>query len=104
MNAQNEICNAIKNLKLISFIYKDYERVVEPHQLGFNKADNLALSAFWIRGYSSSDDTKPGWRAYLVDEISNVRVLSESFSGPRPGYQKAPNSLIPEESKLICEL
>lgn len=102
MSDKNLICQAIRELHLLSFFYDNAVRVVEPHQLGINKAQNVALSAYWVSGYSESGDTANRWREFIIEEMSNARILDETFSGPRPGYKKAPNGMFP--GKAICEL
>jgi predicted DNA-binding transcriptional regulator YafY len=101
MGAQATICQAIRERRLLQFYYDGGTRVVEPHQLAYNKKDNIALSAYWVRGYSESGDVSNRWREYLVDEMSAIVVLEENFSGPRPGYKRAPNK---KYHSAICEL
>jgi hypothetical protein len=83
------------------FFYDGARRVVEPHQLAYNEKDNLALSAYWVRGYSESHDTAKRWREYLVDEISLAVMLEEQFTGPRPDYKRAPNK---KYHSAVCQL
>jgi len=87
---QEELCRAIQLRRLVRFQYEgNYaigDRVVEPHMIAFNGLDNLCLSAWFLSGASESGEG-PGWREYLVQYISNVIVLPESFVGPRPGFR-----------------
>lgn len=87
--SQSVICEAIRNCNLIQFNYSlgsdPGVRTVEPHMVAYNEAGNLALSAWFLRGSSASQEG-PRWREYLLSGISNVSVLTERFSGPRPGY------------------
>jgi hypothetical protein len=78
---------AIAEMRLVQFVYKGELRIVEPHMLARNQRENLALSAWWVSGYSSSGSS-PNWREYLISEITEVQVLSGSFSSPRPGYKR----------------
>jgi len=87
------ICSAIRNRHLLQFVYEGRTRVVEPHQLGLDKARNEALSAYWVSGYSESHEL-PRWRLYLVSEMADVMELNDPFEGPRPGYRRAPNQTI----------
>lgn len=77
---------AIREHKMLSITYEGQERVVEPHMLALNQVDDLALSAWFVSGYSKSGGG-PGWRQYLLRKITAARVLSETFDGPRPGYK-----------------
>lgn len=54
--------------------------------VAYNKAGDLALSAWFLHGGSNSNDG-PGWRAYLLSEITNLAVSEQTFGGSRPGYQ-----------------
>jgi predicted DNA-binding transcriptional regulator YafY len=87
---QEELCLAIQSRHLVQFYYTGNnaigERIVEPHMVAYNRADNLALSAWYLSGYSESGEGQ-GWREYLLDEISRVTVLPEAFAGVRPGYK-----------------
>ncbi len=101
MSNRDAICQAIRERRLLQFYYDGGTRVVEPHQLAYNERENVALSAYWVRGYSESHDTSNRWREYLADEMSSVAVLDEQFHGPRPGYKRTPNK---EFHSAICEL
>jgi len=85
----NNICDAIASKNLISFHYTgdtvpDY-RTVEPHMIAYNSLNKLILSGWFTGGTTASGGQ--GWREYLMDSISNVTVLDQIFSGPRPGYK-----------------
>jgi hypothetical protein len=97
---QDQVSRAIRERRLLRFDYEGHSRVVEPHQLGLDSAGHVALSAFWVSGYSESGEL-PRWRLYLIDEMSNPCVLDELFDGPRPGYKRTPNGSI---LSAICEL
>ena len=81
------ISQAIAEMRLVQFVYKGEVRVVEPHMLAHNQRDHLALSAWWVDGYSNSGSS-PYWREYLLSEISGVQILSGTFDSPRPGYKR----------------
>ena len=81
------ICQAIRDLRLISFDYDDHYRVVEPHTFGVDKYNQVALRAYQIRGGSASEKTQ-GWKLFRGDYISGVTLLEETFSGPRREYRK----------------
>jgi hypothetical protein len=79
------LCDAIKGYNLVQFNYDGGTCVVEPHMVAYNEAEHLSLSGWFVRGYSESGSGQ-GWREYLLSGISSLTVLSETFSGPRPGY------------------
>jgi hypothetical protein len=83
---EDAICKAIAERKVISFSYKGQRRTVEPHLVGYNKSGALALSAWFLRGGSESNEGE-GWRVYMVSEMSSLDALAERFDGPRPGYK-----------------
>jgi len=61
------------------------QRLVEPHMVAYTAADNLALSAWFLGGVSECQDGQ-GWRDYLLEHMSNITVLPQTFLGPRFGY------------------
>ena len=84
---KNEICAAINNRKLLSFNYENLSRIVEPFTLGNSRKDNMILSAYQIDG-GAHRDTVPCWGLFNLDKISNLEVLSESFSANREEYRR----------------
>jgi len=83
--SQEILCEAIHQKHLVQFSYDGGTRTVEPHMIATNEAGHRALSAWFVSGHSNSGEG-PGWREYLMENIHNVSALSQSFSGPRPGY------------------
>jgi len=76
---------AITEKKLLSFDYKDHHRLVEPHVYG-KKNDLNGILTYQIGGESSSGGL-PNWRRMHLKEITNMRVLDETF----PGMREVPN-------------
>lgn len=87
---ESELCRAISLHRTVEFYYRGTDRpgtrTVEPHMIASNDLNHLALSAWFLHGRSASQEG-PGWREYLLSDISNVVVLNETFIGTRPGYQ-----------------
>jgi hypothetical protein len=102
--SQEVICGAIQALQLLQFYYTGDNtpgvRVVEPHQLGYTKTNNLALSAFYLSGASESN-IGPSWKLYRVAEMSQIVALSTHFSGPRPDYRPGTNKIL---HTILCEI
>ena len=94
---KNEICNAIRNKKIIEFIYDGENRIVEPHCYGITTKGNESIRAFQIDGYSSSG--KMGWKLYDLSKAKNIQVLEESFK-IRNDYKKGDKNM----SRIYCEL
>jgi len=98
MNQQ--ICNAIRERRLIRFYYDGYERFVQPHAYGIHKdTGNEVLRAYQVGGDSSSGDI-PDWRLYIVNKISNVEVIDEVFENTAPGYKRNDSSM----SYIFCQI
>jgi len=85
----NTICEAIAKRLLIQFYYSGDKvpgtRIVEPHMVAYNKRNHVSLSGWFVGGATESGGV--GWREYLLSEMSNIIMLNEHFSGPRPGYR-----------------
>jgi len=83
------ICAAIRSRQLIQFYYNGGNepgpRLVEPHMVAYNQAENLALSA-WFLGGSSESQQGQGWREYLLSDITGAVALPRTFAYTRPGY------------------
>ena len=94
---KTEICNAIKNKKIIEFIYDGESRTVEPHCYGFTTKGNEAIRAYQITGYSSSGEM--GWKLYDLSKSRNIKVLEETFV-VRTDYKKGDKGM----SRIYYEL
>lgn len=84
-----KLTQAINEKRIVTFIYKDEVRVVEPHALGLNQR----LRAFQLYPV---DETRSGWRIFDVAKMSDA-----VFQKPRPGYVKGDKGM-PEG--IIAEL
>lgn len=76
-----QLRSAIAQKRLIEFLYKNKPRVVEPHDYGIHKGE-IKLFGYQVRGRSSKP--LPNWRWSVVNEISQLRLLNETFPGRRP--------------------
>jgi WYL domain len=94
--AQATLCEAIASRNLVRFYYAGDaapgDRTVEPHMVAYNAEDNLVLSAWYVSGASESYGG-PGWREYLLSEMTNVTALPQQFAGPRPKYKRTGGKL-----------
>lgn len=82
---QTAIIDAIRERRVLSFVYRGSPREVEPHTYGINTAGHEALSCFQVSG-SSRSGTAHEWKTLLVSEISSLAKTNRTFSGPRPEY------------------
>lgn len=81
------IKNAIQSKCLLSFNYDGFQRVVEPHTYGIDTKGHTALRAYQVRGGSESGEDI-GWKHFHVDQMQQVTMISQHFSGPRPKYKR----------------
>lgn len=81
------IKNAIQTKCLLSFVYDGFQRVVEPHTYGIDTKGHSALRAYQVRGGSESGEYI-GWKLFHVDQMHQVTVVTQHFSGPRPKYTR----------------
>lgn len=92
------ICSAIRNKQVIQFFYNGGTRVVEPHCHGVTTAGNEGLRAYQISGYSESG--KMGWKMFDLNHASSIIILDDTFSSPRPGYNRDDKGM----SQIYCQL
>ncbi len=73
--------NAIEQRRLIRLLYKNRERIVEPHDYGIH--NGLAkLLGYQVAG--SSSHNLPNWRWMEEELISEIELLNRTFPGRRP--------------------
>jgi hypothetical protein len=72
---------AIRERRLVQFVYKDKQRIVEPHDYGIHKG-SLKLLVYQVAGFSNG--SLPTWRWMLVNWISDLRVLEQQFPSRWP--------------------
>lgn len=87
------LIEAIKERRVIQFIYRRHLRVIEPHMLAANELGHYVLSGWFIAGYSR--ESTLGWREYFVAGISQLQVTDATFPGPRPGYNPTGGAKFP---------
>ena len=86
------IKQAIENKQLLSFVYHDKTRLVEPYTFGQSKHGKDTLSAFQIEG-GSDDSQDLCWRQFALREIKNLKLMDEKFIELREDYD-------PENAKM----
>jgi hypothetical protein len=78
----HDLVRAICDKRLIEFVYKNGRaRTVEPHDYGIRKGRE-SLLGYQIRGESRSGAVH-GWKWFDVQDIRQLRVLDQRFSGTR---------------------
>lgn len=98
------VVTALKERRVVIFSYKGHERVVEPHALGKGTDEKPVLLAWQLRGGSQSEPP-PGWRVFVMAEISGLKATDETFAKPRPdfGTQKGGRGLKKIEQEVVTE-
>ena len=80
------VVRAIKERRVVTFLYEGFVRTVEPHVYGVHKdSGNELLSGYQIAGLSHSSQ-RPGWRLFRLTEVRAFTVTEKVFNHPRPGY------------------
>jgi hypothetical protein len=74
------LASAIENKRLIRFVYKPNERIVEPHDYGIQ--NGIVRLFCWQVGGRSSNRI-PGWRMIDVEGMQDCEVLDKHFAGNR---------------------
>ena len=82
---ENIIKTAIENKQLLSFVYKNKNRIVEPYTFGESNSGKDTLSAFQIEceNDSSGDLT---WRQFALREIKDLKLMDTKFEEIREDY------------------
>lgn len=74
------LTRAIRTKHLLRFLYKNRERIVEPHDYGIQHGVARLLS--WQVGGQSSGRL-PGWRWFDVSDMQDIEMLDKRFAGNR---------------------
>ena len=80
-NINPQLYKAIDQTRLLRLLYKNRERVVEPHDYGIQNGV-AKLLAYQIAG--SSSHKLPNWRWMEEELISDIHILERTFPGGRP--------------------
>lgn len=78
------ISTAIQKRQLLSFIYDNEARLVEPHCYGIDNDGDESLRA-WQRS--------KGWRLFHTAKMVGLVQGTEAFDGPRPGYRRGDRAM-----------
>jgi len=79
---ENTILLGIREKKILSFDYKGFQRIAEPHVYGIKDRD-LQLLAYQIAG-KTSEGLLPDWRRFSLKLITNLKITNQNFAGKRP--------------------
>lgn len=73
---------AIRDKRLVTFTLDGRRRIAEPHDYGI--INGVPKLFFWQTGGESSSGRPIGWRWAVLAKMSQLRILDETFPGPRP--------------------
>lgn len=96
--AEELLRQALAERREVQFKYHGYSRRVEPHALGRVTENRLALLGWQVSGGSASEPP-PGWRTFLLAEISALKLMRKTFA-PRPDYHPETTKLKPIEVEV----
>ena len=74
------LLTAIREKRLVRFVFHGKQRVAEPHDYGMQKGIDR-LFAYQLAG---AGNAAHGWRLFGVGEISALELLTDTFPGSRP--------------------
>src|SRR2546428_11313187 len=80
--ADQLLCTAIAERRLVTFTLDGFPRIAEPHDYGI--IDGIARLFFYQIGGESRSGRPIGWRWGVLSRISKLNILRDSFPGPRP--------------------
>ena len=80
-NTHDLLIQAIREKRLIRFLYNGKGRIAEPHDYGIQKGSSKLLS-YQVGGESTTGGL-PDWRSVDVPKISKLELLEEHFAGNR---------------------
>jgi hypothetical protein len=84
---------AIRNRRLVRFVYEGLERIVIPAAYGLNRnSGNRLLRAYQVGGRDSKRSL-PTWSLFRVDHVVEGQVLGELFEEIPPGYRSGDRSM-----------
>lgn len=72
---------AIEHRRLIRLVYRNRNRIVEPHDYGIHNG-SVKLLAYQVGG--SSSHNLPNWRWMETEGIAEIHLLNQTFPGGRP--------------------
>ena len=80
MNIKEQIISAIKARNKMELDYKgEGYRLVCPHALYISSTGKTLVDAYQLSGHSSHSEQIPGWRPFDISQITNLKLLDETF-------------------------
>ena len=95
-----KVCSAIKEKRLMSFMYNGHLRIVIPATHG--ALGSVGIEGF--RGYqiggTRDAGTIPNWGLFHISKMQNFQILEEGFTELPPLYKREDRGF----SKIHCQL
>ena len=98
-SARDDLVRAIRELRVVTFVYEGHDRTVEPHACGVARSGEAVLHGYQTEGGSASG-TLPGWRTYALEKITALNATDTRFPGARTGYDSDRPKLDPAWAEL----
>jgi predicted DNA-binding transcriptional regulator YafY len=90
---EEAICDAIASKTVLSLVYHDELRELEPHILGYSTTGVVILN-----GWQISRDA--GWRNFHLSEIMKLDLTDKHFWRARPDYRRDDATF----AEVICQI
>jgi hypothetical protein len=94
---QDEICQAIREKRLLELHYEGQIRRVAPHIYGIDAAGEELLSCYQVWG--GSDGEPAGWLSLRLADISQLMLTSKRFA-PHPEHQRREGTI----ARVFCQV
>jgi hypothetical protein len=96
---EETVIAAIKNKRVLSFLYDDARRTVEPQTYGISTAGHPILRGYQVSGGSKSNQSV-GLRLYELSKMEGLKDTGKRFSKARPEHKPKDSAM----SKMIISL
>ena len=94
---KDEICQAIREKRLLELQYDGQTRRVAPHVYGIDAAGDEVLSCYEVWG--GRDGEPAGWRSLRLGQISELTLTTKRFA-PRPEHQRSDGAI----ARVFCQV
>jgi hypothetical protein len=81
-NLDRILRSAIAEKRLVTFVMDGCRRIGEPHDYGVK--NGVRRLFFYQTAGKSRSKSSTGWRWAILSNISQLEILDERFTGPRP--------------------
>lgn len=86
MSSRDILCDAVQQMRVVSFTYDDRHREVHPLIVLENKEGEPVLHCWQVSGDTVSGRPVPCWGNFEIRGMANLSVTPHSFSATPSGY------------------